>query len=103
MPAMLRFKIAGREIQPLRLMSATLEVILSEKQLDLLADKIAKKMRNAEASTYSIAEAAAVLGVCSKTVARRVEAGILPHLPNIRPIRIPAESIDRLLNPSTPE
>ena len=84
-------------------MSATLEVKLSDEQLDLLADRIAKKLRNAETSTYSVAEAAAVLGVCSKTVARRVEAGSIPRIPSIRPTRIPADFIDRLLNPSTPE
>ena len=87
-------------------MSATLEVKLSDEQLDLLADRIAAKMsasapqRNAP---LSMAEAAKRLGVSRETVRLRVKAGLIRAVENLNPVRISQFEIDRLLNPSTPE
>lgn len=77
----------------------TIELELNDTQMERLASMVAIKLRAGMATTYSVTEAAKLLGVCSKTVSRRVEAKVYPRVPGLKSIRIPAAFIDRLLNP----
>lgn len=77
----------------------TLQVELSDEQLVQIANLVAVKIRAGQATTYSKKEAAAVLGVSVKTIHRRIEAAIIPTIPNLGAVRIPAAFIDQLVNP----
>ena len=82
-------------------MSATLEVKLSEEQLDLLADRIAAKMgeaRFSKTAPLSVKEAAQALGVGTDSIRTRIKAGIIRVVPDIGIIRVPQAETDRLLN-----
>ncbi|MEO5713592.1 MAG: helix-turn-helix domain-containing protein [Luteolibacter sp.] len=72
-----------------------LEIEITDALLTQIAERVAVILRVGKASTYTVGEAAAILGVCKKTITRRIEAKLIPSVPNIRPPRIPADFIDR--------
>ncbi|GAA5117041.1 helix-turn-helix domain-containing protein [Luteolibacter yonseiensis] len=82
-------------------MSLTFVVQLSDDDLEKIANRVAAKIRAGKADTYSVKEAAKVLGVSIKTVNRRIQAKLYPRVPNMRSVRIPAAFIDRLVEPNT--
>lgn len=77
-----------------------LQVQLTDDQFEELAKRVAIKLRVGKADTYSVREAANVLGVSPKTVQRRVIAKLIPRIANISPIRIPAAWVDQQVNPN---
>lgn len=81
-------------------MSLLLQVELSDAQLAEIAEQVARINRTGKATTYSVAEAAKILGVASKTISRRVQAGVYPRIPNLKSVRISAAFIDQLVNPN---
>lgn len=75
-----------------------IEVKLTDHQLPLLASLIAAELRGS--ATYSKKEAAEKLGVSEKTIQRRVDAKLIPRVPNLNNVRIPCSFIDKLVNPN---
>lgn len=73
---------------------------ISEEQLAKIADLVAMKIRDRKADTYSKYQAATILGVHHRTIDRRIEAGLIPRVPNLKSVRIPAAFIDKLVNPN---
>jgi hypothetical protein len=77
---------------------STLEVTLSDETLERLAEKIAAKtQRTIRREPYTIEQAAKALGVCGATIRRRVQAGIIPCVPNIGKRLVPASAIEAML------
>ena len=74
---------------------------ISDETLEALATIIVAKL-NGKANgkaTYTVAEAAKIIGTSQETIRRRVEAGTLPRVPGIGRTLIPAVVIERLINP----
>lgn len=78
----------------------TLTLELTPDQIDALADAVAAKLANAKSGgdALTVAEAAKRLGVSIDTIYRRVEAGMIPKVPSLGVIRIPAAAIERMLS-----
>ena len=81
-------------------MSATLEVKLSEEQLELLAERIAVKMGEAtpkRKAPLSVREAALALNMSQDSVRSRIKAGLIRTVPDMEGLtRIPQAEIQRL-------
>jgi excisionase family DNA binding protein len=76
-----------------------LTIELTQEQVDEIAAAIAGKLGKRDSSsakTLTIRQAAARLNVAQDTVRRRVKAGIIPKVPCLGVVRIPAYAIDRL-------
>lgn len=82
----------------------TIPLNLTEEQvgsiLDALASRIGPQVGNRDA--YSVDEVAKRLDVSKATIIRRIHAGIIPTLPGISPMRIPADFVSRMMN-QTPD
>lgn len=72
-------------------------ILLTDDQIDLLAERIAAKLRVAEKKTYTLKEAAAALNVSTCTARRLLDDGILQRIPGTSKPIIPATSLDKLL------
>lgn len=81
-------------------MSATLEVRLSDEQLEALAERIAVKMGEAapkRSAPLSVKEAAAALNISQDSVRNRMKAGLIRKAPDMEGLtRIPQSEIQRL-------
>lgn len=80
---------------------STLRILLSEQQLEQLADRISHNLmasKPTENASYSISEVADKLGVSARTIQRRVEAGIYKRISNISQIRISHSELTRILS-----
>ena len=81
-------------------MSATLEVRLSEDQLEALAERIAIKMGEAapkRSAPLSVKDAAAALNVGQDAIRSRIKAGLIRTVDDLEGlIRIPQSEIQRL-------
>lgn len=74
---------------------------LSDEQVGVIAMRVAEELRKKPAptqDTYSINEAAKILGVSGMTIRRYIAADILPRVPNLYSVRVPANAIARLLS-----
>jgi excisionase family DNA binding protein len=65
---------------------------------DLIAERVAAKLRREEKLTYSVAEAAAALNLSTSTVRRMLYAGQIRRLRGTAKPIIPATEIDKLLH-----
>lgn len=74
------------------------ELELSDEQVGAIIDGMLAKAGNLQTRGLTYEQAADLLNVSPATVRRRVDAGIIPTIPNISPQRIPSNFIDRLLN-----
>jgi excisionase family DNA binding protein len=82
----------------------TLTLELTPDQLDALADIVARKLGvSAEKSedALTVGEAAKRLKVSKLTIYRRTKSGLIPTIPNLGVIRIPATAIDQLTRRQT--
>lgn len=81
-------------------MSATLEVKLSEEQLEMLAERIAVKMGEAapkRKAPLSVKEAALALNMSQDSVRSRIKAGLIRTVDDLEGItRVPQAEIQRL-------
>ena len=81
-------------------MTATLEVKLSEEQLELLAERIAVKMGEAmpkRKAPLSVREAALALNMSQDSVRSRIKAGLIRTVEDLEGMkRIPQTEIQRL-------
>jgi excisionase family DNA binding protein len=78
----------------------TLTLELTAAQMDALAEAVAAKLAGepqASGDALTVAEAAKRLRVSKLTVYRRTQAGLIPTIPNLGVVRIPAAAIDRML------
>ena len=78
-------------------------ITIPDEQLEMLATLIARKIGGVRAgkATYTVAEAAKILGVGQQTIRRRVEAGTLLSVPGVGRTLIPSAVIEKLINPHT--
>jgi excisionase family DNA binding protein len=65
------------------------------------AEIVSAPAYNAEPSTYSVAEAAHVLGVSQPTIYRLIARRLLRPLPCLRHKRLPRKQVQRLANGDT--
>jgi excisionase family DNA binding protein len=75
---------------------------LTDDQLDAIAERVAAKVGRKSDRPLTVNEAAERLGLCGRTVRRRVEAGEIARVPLCGAgarVLIPAAEIERLLNP----
>jgi len=71
---------------------------LTDEQVDAIADRVADRIRKESASdVLTVGQAARRAQVSTETVRRWVRAGILPRLPGLRSIRIPARALEDYL------
>lgn len=81
----------------------TLTFELSNEQIQEIADVVAAKLKGLTATkTYTVSQAAKVLGVSNETIRRRIRAGLIETVPNMGVVRITAATMARILgeNPS---
>lgn len=81
----------------------TVQVRLEDDQLAKLAELIAERAGN-NRRPLTVPQAAERLGLCGRTIRRRIEAGEIARVPLCGAgsrVLIPASEIDRLLNPQT--
>lgn len=71
--------------------------MMTEAEIELLAEKIAAKLQKAEKKTYTLAEAATALSMSTRTVRRYMEAGLISRIPGTAKPIIPASEIEKLL------
>ena len=64
--------------------------------LDWIADEVARRIQK-RPDTYTVATAAAALGVSTGCVRTRIKSGLIRQIPNMGVVRIPGSEIDRLL------
>jgi hypothetical protein len=78
-------------------MTFTLE--LTAEQLDALADAVAARLAPASQGkvALSVADAAKATGLAKNTIRRRIEAGLIPTVPGLSPVRIPSDFIARMM------
>ena len=82
-------------------------ISIPDEQLEMLATLIASKIGGKSLGgkslggkdTYTCAEAAQRLGVHQETIRRQVKAGMIPRVPCLSKLIIPAVAIDNLVNP----
>jgi excisionase family DNA binding protein len=72
-------------------------ILLTDDQIDLIAERIAAKLRIAEKKTYTLKEAAAALNLSVWTVRRLMSDGRLRTIPGTAKIIFPSSEIDKLL------
>ena len=79
----------------------TITLQLSDETMEALATLIAAKMGggggNGRSGVYTVTQAAKRLQVCPDTIRRRVMAGVLPRIPGIGKMVIPASAIEKLI------
>ena len=74
----------------------SLLVRLEPDQLRELAKLVAAELSDAtRPETYTTKEAAKLLRVSEKTIHRRVAAGLIPTVPNMGKVLIPADALDQ--------
>lgn len=80
----------------------TIPLELTEEQVGTIADALAARIgpQIGKRDAYSVDEVADRLNVSKATVIRRIHAGIIPTLPGISPMRIPADFVSRMMNQS---
>lgn len=80
-------------------MSATLEVKLSDEQLEALAERIYRKLAKGQSHNkpQTVAETAKALGISEATVRRRIESGAIRAVQGIGIPRVSQAEIRRLL------
>jgi excisionase family DNA binding protein len=79
-----------------------LTLTLTDDQLDAIAQRVASKLSKTSGRPLTVPQAAAKLGLCSRTVRRRVEAGDIARVPLCGAgsrVLIPESEIARLTNP----
>lgn len=79
-----------------------LTLTLTDDQIDAIAERVAAKIRKTVNKPVTVPEAAARLGVCARTIRRRVECGDIARVPltgSGARVLIPAAEIARLTNP----
>jgi excisionase family DNA binding protein len=72
-------------------------ILLTEDQINLLAERIAAKLKREEKKTYTLKEAAAALNLNERSVRRMIDDGRLRRLAGTAKPIIPATEIDKLL------
>jgi len=75
---------------------------LTDDQLDAIAERVAAKVGQTTSRPLTVAQAADQLGVCSRTILRRIQAGEIARVPVSAAgsrYLIPASEITRLLTP----
>lgn len=72
-------------------------ILLTDDQIDLIAERIAAKLKREEKKTYTLKEAAVALNLSVWTIRRFVEDGRLKRLPGTAKMIFPASEIDKLL------
>ena len=72
-------------------------ILLTDDQIDLIAERIAAKLRVAEKKTYTLKQAAEALNVSTWTVRRLKADGKLRTLPGTAKLIFPAAEIEKLL------
>lgn len=80
-----------------------LTLTLTDDQLDAIADRVATKLSKTLGRPLTVPEAAARLGLCSRTIRRRVECGDIARVPlcgSGARVLIPESEIARLTNPN---
>lgn len=73
-------------------------MILTDEQIDRLAERIAAKLQQGEKKTYTLKEAAAALNVSLSTARRMMDDGRLKRIPGTCKPIIPASELDKLLS-----
>ena len=79
-----------------------LTLTLTDDQLDAIAERVAEKISKTGGRPLTVTQAAAKLGLCTRTVRRRIEAGDIARVPLCGAgsrVLIPAAEIARLTNP----
>lgn len=71
---------------------------LTDDQIDLIAERIAAKLKREEKKTYTLKEAAAALNVSLSTARRLMDDGRLRRIPGTAKPIIPAAEIDKLIH-----
>lgn len=88
-------------------MSLTLQIQLSDADLERLAEMVAAKRGASDQvpnKPHTVSEAAERLGVSPRTIRRRIEAGLIKTIPELGHVRIAPSEIRRLLGESpTPD
>jgi len=69
---------------------------LTDEQIDQIAERVADKLRDSKKVAYNINEAAAALGLCTKTIRRMIDSGLIRKLRGTAKIIIPATEIERI-------
>jgi excisionase family DNA binding protein len=72
-------------------------ILLTDDQIELIAERIASKLRVAEKKTYTLKEAAEALSLHPRTVRRLKDDGRLRTLPGTSKLIFPASEIEKLL------
>jgi excisionase family DNA binding protein len=72
-------------------------ILLTDDQIDMIAERIAAKLRVAEKKTYTLKEAAEALNLSVWTVRRFVDDGRIKRLPGTARMIFPSTEIDKLL------
>jgi excisionase family DNA binding protein len=72
-------------------------ILLTEDQIDMIAERIAAKLERHQQATYTPKQAAAELQVCERTVRRMIEAGQIKRIPGTNRVIVPASEITKLL------
>jgi hypothetical protein len=73
-------------------------ILLTDDQIDLIAERIAAKLKREEKKTYTLKEAAAALNLNPRTVRRMKDDGRLSKIPGTAKLIFPATEIDKLLS-----
>lgn len=73
-------------------------ILLTDDQIDLIAERIAAKLKREEKKTYTLKEAAEALNVSLSTARRFMDDGRLRRIPGTAKPIIPASEIDKLLS-----
>lgn len=75
-----------------------IEVEIPENQLEAIAEAVAAKLRGGQTGeVLTVSQASQRAQVGPETIRRWVRAGRLARVPGLRSIRIPAESLERIL------
>ena len=72
-------------------------ILLTDDQIDMIAERIAAKLRVAEKKTYTLKEAAKALNLSESTVRRLLDDGKLRRIAGTSKPIIPAHEINKLL------
>ena len=69
----------------------------TEEQVAEIAKQVVGLLRAGLPDVYTVREAAKMLRIDPKTIRRRIDAGLIPTVPNIGATRIPALFIEELI------
>lgn len=73
-------------------------ILLTDDQIDLIAERIAAKLKREEKKTYTLKEAAKALNLNERTVRRMKDDGRLRPIPGTAKLIFPAAELDKLLS-----